>query len=833
MTDHRNCRGVLASGILLALGGAAASAQESTSLGEIIVTAQKRAESLQDVPLAVSAVSGVKIAEAGIMKIEDLKNYVPTLFMTETAIGNNIAIRGIFSGVNPGFEQSVGTYVDGIYRGRPQQTRAPFLDLERVEVLRGPQSILFGKNSVAGALNVTTARPTKEFEAMVSALYEPEYEEEEFTAHVSGPFTDRFRGRLAARYREVDGHLSNPTLGRNEPGREETTARGWLEWDISDRVTASLKAEFGTFDVTGRQIEIAQELPVPAGRPFAGLTYSQILAALGQSPTVLNNTPDYIRSANGDFSNNDTEEYVLQVDWQLAENTLTLITGYSQYEFDELCDCDFTGGNVFNVVMGEDFDQTSQEIRLTSPTGGRLEYILGAYYETFDQTFRDTIQVPSNSVLVPLLNNNPAFCLPGSTPPFAPQPPLAPLCGIAGSAIANTGTPRVFQQDSTSYSAFAQFSWNMSDELRSTLGLRYTKEEKDALRSLRITDINGAPLSPAQLGAAAGVYRGVFNVRQHDDAVVPLGFAPTLRGSREEDQFLPSFTFEWSPDENTMLYASWSRGAKSGGYDARSNNPTAPPAVQCTNPPTNNVPAGCTPASGIGTFEFDNERATNFELGTKLRIGGSFELNAALYMTDFEDLQVSTFDGVLGFNVRNAGEAEIKGLELDLRWQATEYLLLTSSMAYTDFEFLDYIGQCAFGQPSDAGDGLNCNYKGKTNEFVAPWVITLGGQYRRPIGSNLAFHLGADVYYSDQYFVAPTLDARQIQDAYYKVNGRVGIGSQNGSWDVSLVGKNLTDEKLLPYGNDTPLAGRTFGAFSAWRFVEPGRSIAIQGTVRF
>ncbi|HEU0225067.1 MAG TPA: TonB-dependent receptor [Steroidobacteraceae bacterium] len=822
MTDHRFRRSAVATGVLLALAGAAASAQDSTHLGEIIVTAQKRAESLQDVPLAISAVAGAKIAEAGIMKIEDLKNYVPTLFMTETAIGNNISIRGIFSGVNPGFEQSVGTYVDGVYRGRPQQTRAPFLDLERVEVLRGPQSILFGKNSVGGALNITTARPTEEFEAMVSALYEPEYDEQEFTASVSGPFGDRLRGRLAARYREVEGHLQNPTLGTDDPSREETTARAWLEWDVSDSVTVSLKAEMGEFDVTGRQIEIAQELPAVAG-PFAGATYSQILAALGQHPSVLNNTADFIRSSNGDFSNNDTEEFVLQVDWQLGENTLTLVTARSSYEFEELCDCDFTGGNVFLVAMAEDFDQTSQEIRLTSPTGGKLEYILGAYYETSDLTFGDTILVPGNSVLVPLLNANPAF---NGTP----------LQGIAGTVIANTGTPREFDQDAKSYSAFAQFSWNMSDEFRSTLGMRYTKEEKDATRSLKITDINGNDLPLAQLGAAAAVYRGVFNVRQHDDDVVPpsipvnLGFSPTERGSRDEDQFLPSLTFEWSPDDSTMMYLGWSKGAKSGGFDARSNNPVTPPTPICTAP---NTPPGCTPASGIGTFEFDNERATNLELGAKLRIGGSFEMNAALYMTDFEDLQVSTFDGVLGFNVRNAGEAEIKGLELDMRWQATDHLAFSSSLAYTDFEFLDYIGQCAFGQPSDAGDGLNCNYRGKTNEFVAPWVITLGSQYRRPIGSNLVLHLGADVYYSDQYFVAPTLDARQMQESYYKVNGRVGVGSQSGSWDVSLIGKNIFDEQILPYGNDTPLAGRTFGAFSAWRFVEPGRSVAIQGTVRF
>jgi outer membrane receptor protein involved in Fe transport len=813
MTDNRIRPSAIASAVILALASSAAAAQQDvTTLSEIVVTAQKRTESLQDVPIAISAVAGTRIAEAGIMRIEDLKNYVPTLFMTETAIGNNISIRGIFSGVNPGFEQSVGTYVDGIYRGRPQQTRAPFLDLERVEVLRGPQSILFGKNSVGGALNITTARPTKEFDAMVSALYEPRYEEQEFTAHVSGPFNDRFRGRLAARYREIEGHIHNATLSTEDPEREETTVRAWLEFDISDTVTASLKGEHGEFDVTGRQIEIAQELPaipiLPSGQPnpFAGLLYSQILSIFGQDSSVLNNEPDYVRSSNGDFSNNDTDEYALQVDWQLGENTLTSVTGYSKYEFDELCDCDFTGGNVFNVAMAEEFDQTSQELRLTSPTGGALEYILGAYYEKSDLTFGDTIQVPDISVLVPLLNLNPA--LQGF-----------PFFGTAGTQIANTGTPRVFRQDSKSYSAFAQVSWNMSAEFRSTFGLRYTKDEKDASRLLTITDINGNPLAGAQAVLAPVVYGAVFNVRPHD-----------LGDSRDENQLLPSVIFEWKPDESTMLYLSWSQGAKSGGFDARSNNPTTPPTPLCTAP---GVPPGCTPLSGVGTFEFAEEKSTNFELGAKLSLGGSFEMNAAFFMTDFEDLQVSTFDGVLGFNVRNAGEAEIKGLEIDARWQATDKLLLSSSVAYTDFEFLDYIGQCAFGQPSNAGDGLNCNYKGKTNEFVAPWVATLGANYRQPIGTSLALHIGVDLYYSDQYFVAPTLDPKQKQESYAKLNGRIGVGDSDGSWDVSLIGKNLFNEQILPYGNDTPLAGRTFGAFSAWRFVEPGSSVALQGTVRF
>ncbi len=370
----------------------------------------------------------------------------------------------------------------------------------------------------------------------------------------------------------------------------------------------------------------------------------------------------------------------------------------------------------------------------------------------------------------------------------------------------------------SSYSAFAQLTVNLSDEFRTTFGLRYTNDKKDASRTFAITEINGNPLAAAQ-ALAPIVYRSCS-----------MRVAHSLSGSRSEEQLLPSFNVEWSPGDDTMLYASWRQGAKAGGFDARSNNPTAPPAVPCTAP---GVPAGCTPANGIGSFEFEQEKSTTYEVGAKLTLGGTFEMNTAFYVTNFENLQVSTFDGVLGFNVRNAGQAEIKGLELDMRWQATQNLLFSSSVAYTDFVFQDYIGQCFFGQPSNAGDGLNCDYSGKTNEFVAPWVATVGGNYSHPIGANLMLHVGADVYYSARYYVAPTLDPKQKQGSYYKVNGRLGVSDADGSWDVSLVGKNLFNEQILPYGNDTPLAGRTFGAFSAWRFVEPGSSVALQGTVRF
>jgi iron complex outermembrane receptor protein len=805
---HRPVRQRLLVSVVVGLlcGPALAADGDFAVLEEIVVTAQKRAASLQDVPVAVSALSGARLDEAGLYRIEDLRSYVPSLFMTETALGNNISIRGVFSGVNPGFEQSVGTYVDGIYRGRPQQTRAPFLDLARVEVLRGPQSIVFGKNSVGGALNITTARPTADFEAAATALYEPRYDEREFDVTLSGPLSDRFRARLSARYHESDGHLRNLTLGeRREPHREDKLARLWLEWLATDSLKVSFKAEHAEFDTTGRQWEIVDERPVPAGRPFAGLTYAQILRALGQDAGVLNTVADGRRSSNGDFSDNDADEFVLNVDWQLGDLTLTAISGYSRYAFDERCDCDFTGGTVFDVPLSERFDQFSQEIRLVSPTGGRIEYLVGAYFESADLSYRDGIRVPAGSVLVPLLN---ARSIPGLIPP-----------GVLGNAIARTSAPRLFEQDAQSYAGFAQVTWNLGEDFRATLGLRYTHEDKRAARSFEFRDFDGNTLPAEQATLTPLVYSTVFNARAH-----------TLGGRRSESKLLPSLILQYDLTDDVMGYLSVIRGAKSGGFDARSNNPTAPPATACATPGT---PPGCVPPAGVGSFEFDDERATNVELGVKANLGGHAELNVAAYYTDFRDLQVSTFDGTLGFNVRNAGRARITGLEIDARWRATRNLTFTGSMALTDFEFREYFGQCAFGRTPDAPDGVNCDYTGKSNEFVADWVATLGAEYSRAVGDGFRFRAGADLYYTTRFFVAPTLDERQVQGAFAKLNARLALGADSGRWEVALLGKNLTGRRILSYGNDTPLAGSIFGAFSAWRSTEPGRTVAVQGSLRF
>lgn len=771
-------------------------------LEEVIVTAQKRAESLSDVPLAVTALSAERLQDAGIVNLEGVKNLAPGFFMVPTPQGNAISIRGVFSGTNGGFEQSVGTYVDGLYHGRGQQARVPFLDLERVEVLRGPQSILFGKNSVAGALNITTARPTSSLDGYVSALYEPTYDEQLYTAMLAGPLgTDRLRGRVAARYREYGGNIENLTKHVDESVMEEKGVRGWLEFDLTDAVQLSFKAEHNEFNSIGRAYEVVDD--IPATRPGA-VTYAQTLfnlgAALGQpvDPSVLNNFPDGKRSANApEFSDNTLDEFAFYVDWALGEHTLTAITGYTEYEFSESTDADITAAPLLVQLLDEDFEQWSQEIRLASPTGGRFEYLGGVYWEKTEVNQLTRLPFTPDSLVTPIAAQSAAsgVLAAGGTPAQA-----AAAAAAVRAALPNTDGPRAFSQKSESYAAFLQGSWNISDAFRANAGLRYTTEDKEASRTISWTDLNGNPLPAAQMAVVANINRSLLNKTAH-----------AVEGGRSEDHWLPSLGLQYDIGDDAMVYATWTKGAKGGGYDAISNN---------------------APENG-GSFEFEPERAESYEVGAKTTLGGVLELNLAAYFTDFKDLQVSTFDGV-GYNVTNAGASEIQGVELDSRWQATSNLLFSLSVAYTDFEFKEFIGPCPVvigtaAMPRTA----RCDNAGKPNQYVADWTGSASVDYRIPIGS-FELRTVLDLYYSSDYYASPNLDEKQRQEAYTKLNGRLAFGPDDGQWDIALVGKNLTDELIMPYGADLPLSNSlTAGGFSAMRYVEPGRSVAVQATLRF
>jgi outer membrane receptor protein involved in Fe transport len=800
----------------------------SAVLEEVVVTAQHRSQSLQDVPVSVSAISGDKMMEAGINRMEDLQAYVPNLTVAESGISTDIYIRGIGTGMNQGFEQSVGMYVDGIYYGRAQLARAPFLDLARVEVLRGPQNILHGKNSIAGAVNLITADPSEYFEAMLSTLYEPRFSEKVYDLMFAGPVSDTLGYRFSARLREYGGFMEDLFQKRDGPQYNQQTYRLKINWQADDETTVSAKIEVGSFDSLGRQSEVINDEPSTSDVfLFSGRTEAEILddtqfpgvVDVDTDESVLNNYQDYKNATNGNYSNNDTINLTVNVSKVNAGgHEFTSVSGYLQYGYNDLCDCDSTPAELFKLELGEDYTQFSQELRWVSPVGEDIEYIGGVYLQRNELDFRDKL-IQDSDVVVQLLNAA-DYTEGGARGDYDPNPlggsPEEVLgFGDAGNAVKDISAPRKFLSTSNIFSVFLQTTFHLGSDWRLTLGGRETFEQKTGSRSLDFADLNGNSLPIGEVDTVSAI---TFSAERHD-----------LSGERTEKSFSPLVNVQWDYSAEGMAYFTATKGVKSGGFDARSN---MSPSAELT--PRN--PGAAVPNQQVlvGTFEYEEEEASSLELGLKTGLlDGAAELNVAVFYTQYNNLQISIFDGTLGFNVGNAKEAVTKGVEMDGRWQLTDYLSLGGALAVMDFEFADFEnGQCQQDQAPTADNGVNCDYTGMSNQYVADWSGTFLIGYTRPVSPALGIGLGLDFVFTDNYNPSSNLDPRVEQDGFIKVNGRIGIGAIDKHWELALIGKNLTDEVIIVYAADTPLSKTVFGATSHTGFLEPPRSVALQFTYR-
>ncbi|WP_340679412.1 TonB-dependent receptor [Paraglaciecola sp.] len=757
-------------------------AQETTeanselSLEVIEVTAQKRSQGLQEVPISISAISGDFLKNTNMNSLTDMSSSVPNLTITQSGITNQIGIRGISSGGNKGFEQSVAMYVDEVYYGRDQLIQLPLVDLERVEVLRGPQPILFGKNAIAGAISLTSARPTEDFEASISTLYEFEQEEFKTVGVISGALSEHVKGRFVASYREMDGWIENVTLDRSEPSVEQLYLRGMLEWDY-DNLNILLKAETSTFDTLGRAIENHS----PIG------SYSTIFSG----PLYVETNEDYKSQSNGQASDNQVDNIMVKLEYNINDYTLTSTSSYLQYDTDELIDVDYTGLNLFNgSTQGEQFKQWSQELRIASPTDGDTDYIAGIYIQ-------DNELITYDNVLF------------GST--FAANPAYVP--------IVNGSWDRDYSQDSQVFSAFAQLNWRITDKLSMTAGLRYSNEEKEAHRVLNLLGENtsGIPANALFPGSPAFGPQAGFNILMGAIKI----YAHDLDGKRKESQLDPLLNLQYKVNKDTMFYTSYTQGSKGGGFDIRSNSYPENPV----NP---------------GSFEFEDEQATSYEFGGKFSFG-FIEINASTFYTHYEDLQVTQFDGVVGFNVQNAAEAETKGIELDGRWLLSESLVLSGSLAYLDFEYIDFdIAQCAPNLVlpnqvlSSTVPGL-CNLSGERAIYTPELTGNLRLQYQQDVGDWAYLTYGISMEYSDEYNAGVTLDPNTVQDSYTRWGLRVSLSDYYDKWKVALIANNITDERVMTLSNSLPfsttLTGGTGVAY--YGIYDRPRNIALELTYNF
>lgn len=728
------------------------------TIEEIVVTATKRPESLQDVSVAVSVMDGMRLDEQGIDTLEELTYYMPNVQISEAAVSTNIFIRGVGSGVNFGFEQSVGTFIDGVYYGRARSARNPFLDVARVEVLKGPQGVLFGKNTIAGALNITTREPTLDWENSVTAYWEPEFDTREVTAVTSGPLTETLGIRLVGRYSTSDGYLDNSLTGDDEPQRDEWVVRGTAQWTPSSNLTMTLKAEASAFDVTGRANQLTVSTPA-----LLALTQAVDPAAEGSF--------DYDKSGPGtapffseEFDDTETENLTLTIDYDLGQHTLSSVSSYIAYEFDKNDDVDFTNLSLLAFPGQQDYEAWSQELRITSPLSDTFEYIVGAYYSR--EELESTKRVDVNLAAIPPLD----AALPG--------------------AIPRTGSRnQFFEQDTESWALFAEGTWHLSSALRLMVGLRYTEDEKDAEKELFFGRIGETTLDPTT--NATYPLLGLGNPHVFPDL------------QREEDELTPSITAEWDMTGNVMTYAKFSQGFKAGGFDE------------------DNV------SGNAAAEEFDAETVDSYALGVKASLaGGSAFLNVELFRSEFEDLQVSTFDGSAAFLVGNAAQAESQGLEVDFRWQATERLAVGGAAALLEAEYDEYVeGPCVFGA------GAVCDLTGENLQFAPDYSGNLYAEYFWPIARGWVLGLQSDVNVSDRHDIPGDLDPVVAQDSYYKINARISLDSTDGRYRLALIGKNLNDEKTTSWGNDVPL-GNLIGN-NYFQFIDPPRTIALQAGVNF
>jgi len=787
--------------LALAVSGTSSSmalAAEGFALEEVVVTAQKRAESLQDVPISMLAMSGENIKEAGMARMEDFTASIPAVTVAKNTIGTFLFVRGVGTpGTNQGMEQSVSIFHDGTYMGRHQLARAPFMDLDRVEVLRGPQSILFGKNTIGGALSLHTALPTEEFEGEVSALYEPDDGEKEVNLVLSGPLSDKVRGRLALRSYELDGYLENTMTSDDNPSKDDFTARGTLVWDATDDLTVTAKYETSSFDYEGAAAQLGVINPLtPGATAFSNLN----LALAGGGPLAWDDEREVINdggakaiamgllpAADGYPSLNDGGETDMSVasvtfEWSLGEYTLTAQTSYAEYDYVDVCDCDFSALPFIQVNAAEDYEQWSQEIRLTSPVGKTFEYIAGLYYHQSDMLF----------------TSDEGF-------------------GTAALGAPNVSRTYRLDQDQDMWALFGSLTWNFAEDTRATFGLRYSEEEKEATHFLnkRFTagmDFGGgfaygntaaeydrfaSELPAASAGLDAALW-SLLGTSEHN-----------LDRSRNEEHVSWSLNLEHDLTEEVMVYASVATGFKGGGFDGRFLG--------------DNLGA---------TFEFEQEEAINYELGAKMTLlNGAATLNATVFRTDVDDFQVSVFDGATGFLVTNAAELWVEGVEVDARWRATEYLTVNAAMTYLDNRWETWdTAPCTAAQTVagvlDCSQGQDLG--GEPNILSPEWAYNLALDYARPVFNTLEFRSVLTFNYSDEYYTAPDLDAASLQDAFTKVDLRLSLGNLDGTWELAVVGKNLTDEKVSNNTVDQPLVpGNHF------TLMDRLRSVSVQGTYRF
>lgn len=742
---------------VVGLGAGQAFAQEIEERTEIIVTAQKREQAIQDVPIAINAFSGDQLEASNISDLNNLQTITPSLFVNSTgsaASDTTLRIRGVgTTGNNAGLEGAVGVFIDGVYRNRSGMALGQLVDVERIEVLRGPQSTLFGKNTSAGALSVITRSPELgAFQAGGSITTGDDPALFGYNGFINLPIGDgaAIRGTIGLENR--DGFIENRNTGADNQDLGRFFIRGQALFELSPDASLRLIGDYSNVDNNGNTAVRARH----AGA--RSVTINTIEANNGLSLT----DDGYFdsNSLNTDPENNaDDGGFSAELNWDLSPSvTITNIYAYRNYVREQHGDTDFTGADVLNGFTEEGYTTFSDEFRITGEAGA-LEYLVGAFWSTEDieNWTRLEFGQDSGKYFCGLFTANTVAACFNET---GLQPALIPTTFVGDNnfnpnqVIAGEGSEGIFTTESETWSAFAQGTYHLSERLSATLGVRYIEDSKTGSgvntidNTVANTDNNSLP-----------TFLGLVN-----DYTAEVGDS-VMTGTA-------NVQYEWTPD--FMTYASYSRGYKAAGINL---DRTAATSI-----------TGLTGAPALFDPTYDAEFSDNYEIGMKSQwMDGRVGLNLTAFHTDFENLQILSFTG-LAFIVETMPEAQTRGIELETYAAPIENLMLSLGITYAETRY----GAGALLSQSFPTPAINLEGKPFTNAPL--WSGAFGIDYSFPIASNLDAFMHADYFYGSDRNTSSSQAADREQPGYGLINFRTGLEHSSG-WDLSLWCRNCADEE--------------------------------------
>ena len=747
------------------LASLAVASADASDEGEILVTARHREERAQDVPIALNVVGQQQLEATGNFTLGQVQQLVPALQVFSFNPRNtNINIRGFGSNVaftTDGLENGVGVYVDQVYYGRVGTSQFDLVDLDRIEVLRGPQGTLFGKNTTAGAINISTRAPsfTPEFTGEATL---GDYDYHQVRGSLSAPIiADKLAFRLSIADTHRDGFLYDTTTRQHPQDYDNFSVRGQLLAKPTDRLSIRLIGDFER-----QRLNCCIGVPTRVftsydnGAPIAN-NYIDRITRAGYTPLPVD---PFARRTDAD-SHFQANMYGYgisgQIDRDLGKAAITSITAYRHWHWDPANDGDSIGLPVVTeAFQANRQSQVSEELRLASTGTNRIDYVAGLYY--FWQIVRGFGAT--------------AY---GSAAPnwFLPTVPTT----ISGPALDGFRAPTTSNPETHSYAAFAQGTWHVTDRLSFTGGLRFTHEDKEGSYTQGQTGPDLSTL-PAASAAAAQAIRNSFNP--------VLAFS----ASRHDDSLSGTANLSYKIRPDVLVYATYSRGNQSGGL-----NLTAIPA---------GVPTTVKP-----------EKVDNYEIGLKSQfLNRTVTANLAAFWTNVRDYQTaivtqSTTTTYIQY-IANIPKARARGFEADTSWSPNEFVTLSASAAYTDARYISYPdGPQQFESPAPVTD-----LSGRPLAGVPRFTYALNADLAQPVG-NVQIYGHADWSHRSSFFTAVSDSRYSLVPGYGLANLRAGVRTPNQRWDLSCWVRNLFDKEyfqtLSPsnIGLVTALLGdpRTFG----------------------